>query len=90
MAQQPLPPLARFRFVDPQTGVPTQQAIQFLQQMFTALNTLTGQITIGTGSPNGAVTASPGAIYLNLSGGAATTLWVKESGSNTSSGWIGK
>jgi len=90
MAQQPLPPLARFRFVDPQTGVPTQQAIQFLQQLFTALNTLSAQITVGTGTPNGSVTASPGAIYLNLGGGAGTTLYVKESGTNTNTGWVGK
>lgn len=45
---------------------------------------------VGTGSPNGVVTASPPAIYLNRSGGAATTLWVKESGSATNTGWVGK
>lgn len=47
-------------------------------------------IFTGTGSPNGAVTASPGAIYLNQSGGAATTLYVKESGTATNTGWVGK
>lgn len=46
-------------------------------------------VFVGTGSPNGAVTASPGAIYLNRSGGAATTFWVKESGSGNV-GWVGK
>jgi len=90
MAQQPLPPLARFRFVNPETGVLTEPVLQFLQQLFTALNTLTAQITVGTGTPNGSVTASQGALYLNLSGGAGTTLYVKESGTNTNSGWIGK
>lgn len=44
----------------------------------------------GLGSPNGAVTASPGAIYVNFSGGAGTTLYVKESGVGTSAGWVGK
>lgn len=44
----------------------------------------------GTGSPNGAVTASPPALYLNRSGGAGTTLYVKESGANTNTGWVGK
>lgn len=47
-------------------------------------------IFIGSGSPNGAVTASPPAIYLNQAGGAGTTLYVKESGSNTNLGWVGK
>jgi hypothetical protein len=43
----------------------------------------------GTGSPAGVVAAPPGTLYLNLSGGAATTLWVKESGTGTS-GWVAK
>lgn len=47
-------------------------------------------IYYGTGSPNGAVTASPGAIYFNFSGGSGTTLYVKESGSATNTGWVGK
>jgi hypothetical protein len=55
-----------------------------------AVNTL-GQLEfIGTGSPNGAVTASPPARYWNRSGGAGTTLYVKESGANTNTGWVGK
>jgi len=49
-----------------------------------------GAITAGTGSPNGAKVGYPGDLYLNLSGGAAQTLWVKESGSNTNTGWVGK
>ncbi len=47
-------------------------------------------ITQGTGSPNGAVTGNPGDLYLNKSGGAGTTLYVKESGSATNTGWVGK
>lgn len=45
--------------------------------------------TTGTGSPEGVVTASPGAMYLNTSGGVNTTLYVKESG-NGNTGWIAK
>lgn len=59
--------------------------------------TLTGTPTIngvairtGTGSPNGAVTGTPGDLYLNKSGGAGTTLYVKESGTATNTGWVGK
>lgn len=46
-------------------------------------------IKYGTGSPENAVTAPPGSIYLREDGGANTSLYVKESGvSNT--GWIPK
>ena len=45
-------------------------------------------LTWGTGSPNGVVSASPGAIYFNRSGGASTTLYVKESGTATNTGWV--
>jgi hypothetical protein len=40
----------------------------------------------GFGSPEGAVAASPGALYARLDGGANQTLYVKESGA-TASGW---
>jgi hypothetical protein len=43
----------------------------------------------GTGSPESAVTASVGSIFLRTDGGAATTLYVKESGSGNT-GWIAK
>lgn len=59
----------------PLTGTPTLNGV--------ALRT-------GTGSPNGAVTGSPGDLYLNKSGGAGTTLYVKESGTGTNTGWVGK
>lgn len=48
------------------------------------------KITSGSGSPNGVVTASPGALYLNVGGGSINTLWVKESGTDTDTGWIAK
>lgn len=43
----------------------------------------------GSGSPEGVVTASPGTAYLNTSGGAGTTLYVKESGTGNT-GWVAK
>lgn len=43
----------------------------------------------GTGSPEGAVTANPGSVYLNISGGAGTSLYVKQSGTGNT-GWAGK
>ena len=48
------------------------------------------QMSTGNGSPNNSVTGSPGDLYLNIAGGAGTTLWVKETGSNNNTGWVGK
>lgn len=52
--------------------------------------TLNATINVGSGSPEGVVTANPGSLYLNLSGGANTSLFVKESGTATNTGWVGK
>lgn len=42
------------------------------------------------GPPNGAVTGSPGDLYTDKNGGAGTTLWAKESGVATNTGWVAK
>lgn len=47
------------------------------------------QVISGTGSPEGAVTAPVGIIYLRDDGGAGTTLYVKESGTGNT-GWAAK
>ena len=47
-------------------------------------------ITVGAGSPEGVVTANPGSLYLNINGGAGSTLYIKESGTGTNTGWIAK
>ena len=46
-------------------------------------------IQSGTGSPEGAVTAPPGSLWLNSSGGSGTTFYVKESGTGNT-GWVAK
>jgi hypothetical protein len=61
-----------------------------LQRLAQVLGEARGADFIGTGDPNGVVTASPGVTFLNRAGGAATTFWVKESGVNTNTGWVGK
>jgi len=43
----------------------------------------------GSGAPEGIVTAGVGSIYLRKDGGAATTLYVKESGTGNT-GWVAK
>ncbi|HYB97513.1 MAG TPA: hypothetical protein VEC57_00070 [Candidatus Limnocylindrales bacterium] len=49
----------------------------------------TTQIRAGTGTPEGAVTAPVGSLFLRTDGGASTTLYVKESGAGNT-GWIAK
>lgn len=44
----------------------------------------------GTGSPGGTIAAPVGSLYRNTSGGAGTTVYVKESGGSTTAGWVGK
>jgi hypothetical protein len=46
-------------------------------------------LSSGTGSPEGVVTAPPGSLYMNSSGGANTSLYVKESGIGNT-GWVAK
>jgi hypothetical protein len=46
----------------------------------------TGHVLRGSGSPEGAVVASVGTLFLRTNGGASTTLYVKESGNGTT-GW---
>jgi len=41
------------------------------------------------GSPEGVVTARPGSLCLNSSGGAGVSLYVKESGTGNT-GWVAK
>lgn len=47
------------------------------------------QIITGTGTPEGAVTAPIGSMFMRSDGGAATSLYVKESGTGNT-GWVGK
>lgn len=49
-----------------------------------------GMIFSGAGNPNTVVTASPGSLYLNTTGGANVSLYVKESGVATNTGWVAK
>ena len=46
-------------------------------------------ITTNAGTPEGVVTAVPGSICLNTSGGAGTSLYVKQTGTGNT-GWVGK
>lgn len=67
-----------------------------IDALLARLNAFLGEVSItgltistGTGTPEGAVTAAIGSLYLNLSGGGATTLYVKTSGAGNT-GWTAK
>ena len=47
-------------------------------------------ILFGNGAPESSVNARVGTLFLRLDGGSSTTLYVKESGDGTNTGWIAK
>ena len=47
------------------------------------------RITSGSGTPEAAVTAPVGSLFLRVDGGASTTLYIKESGAGNT-GWVAK
>ena len=53
------------------------------------LNVDGATIFSGLGTPEGVVTAYLGSIYLRRDGGAGTTLYVKQTGNGTNTGWTG-
>ena len=53
-------------------------------------NIIAGNFKRGTGDPNSVITGSVGDLFLRTDGGASTTLYVKESGSATNTGWVAK
>lgn len=64
----------------PAAGPPAEQAT--IAQLIALLDTLPGA---GVGSPEGVVAGSPGKTYLDT---AAENLWIKKTGSGTTTGWI--
>jgi hypothetical protein len=74
---------------------PSDGVVRFINQAnngFTRVELGTANLGIsrGTGSPEGIVTALVGSLYLRTDGGAATTLYVKESSPTPSTGWVAK
>ena len=52
--------------------------------------TLGGGIITGSGAPEGSISAIVGTLYLRTDGGSGSTLYVKESGNGTNTGWAAK
>lgn len=70
----------------------TASFMEDMRKVVSALQILGNGVIVraGSGSPEGTTTANRGSLYLRTDGGAGTTLYVKESGMNTTTGWIGK
>ena len=47
-----------------------------------------GSLSSGAVPPNGAVVGSPGDLYFDTANGTAASLWVKETGVATNTGWV--
>jgi parallel beta-helix repeat protein len=50
----------------------------------------TAKIYTNNATPEAAIAAKIGSLCINTAGGAGTTLYVKQSGDNTNTGWVGK
>lgn len=64
--------------------------VTLLRAAVLQMNQGLNQIQFGAGSPAGVVVGAVGDLYCRTNGGAATTLYVKESGGGTSAGWVAK
>ena len=63
---------------------------KWFQDIAQTLNALSTTILSGPDAdPNGIVIGSPGYLY-RRTGAITSRLWVKESGVNTDTGWVGK
>jgi hypothetical protein len=63
----------------------------FLRRVVQAVNAHDDtRVLTGQGSPECVVVAKVGRLYARSDGGAGTTLYVKESGNNTDTGWTAK
>ena len=76
-------------------SVKTQQGISVLNEMLKRLFDIAAgdgegtRVLHGYATPEGAIVADVGALFLRKDGGASTTLYVKESGTGAT-GWVAK
>lgn len=70
-------------------GRATIQGTQPRLDLYNTGTSLTGSVFSGDDTPEGALTAPVGCLYLRTNGGANTTLYVKESGAGNT-GWVAK
>jgi len=74
----------------PSLGATTSQAAIDALKLKIGKNVAGAVWSSAAGSPEGVIVGSPGDLYTSTAGGAGTTLYVKESGAATNTGWIAK
>lgn len=67
-----------------------KELVPVVERLRLALSALLGTVKSGEGDPEGVVEAAVGSIYQRTDGGAGSSLYVKESGGSTSTGWAAK
>jgi hypothetical protein len=72
--------------------IPVESEISITESQISDLGdyVTTTQIKTGLGTPEANVTGSIGNLYLRTDGSTNTTLYVKESGNATKTGWVAK
>jgi hypothetical protein len=68
----------------------SQDRAVLLGQLDTLYDRVNAYLFVGTATPEGAVAAPVGSLFLRTDGGTSTSLYVKETGTTTSSGWVAK
>lgn len=72
-------------------GSGASNGVLYLNDGSSAMSFAGAKIFMGfQANPNGVIAAETGSIFLTTAGGAATTLWVKETSPTTTTGWVGK
>lgn len=78
----------------PTTGLTEAQVTALIKAQTDTLSTLVrqlqGRMLEGTGSPENVVAAPVGTLYTRTDGGLGTTLYCKEQGGSTDTGWQAK
>lgn len=70
---------------DPVNAFVVDREVREIKQVLQNLPIYTGK-----GSPEGELRAKLGSLYLNVLGGTSAALYVKETGEETSTGWVAK
>lgn len=85
-----LAPVPRISAATGPNGFIAQVWFDWLNNLRAIVLVLSGAVRVGTGAPGGVVIGSVGNLWLRTDGGAGSTFYVKESGNNTTAGWVAK
>lgn len=65
---------------------PTQRTAEYIEEMTRLVNLNTP--IVGTGSPEGVVTAKITQMYMDDAGTASAIMYIKQTGDGTDTGWV--